>query len=274
MNRFFLRTAGVLVAILMATSAFVGSVNAGTAVAAAGSASATADTVATVNATLSDSMRITLDRYSVPAGTVRFLVTNAGQSTHELVVLKTDLAQDQLVADPDEAGRVEEQVHMGETGDIPGGRFTGFELQLGPGSYVIICNELGHYTAGMHVAFTVYQPVVNVSLSDSMTISLDRSTIYAGTVTFAVTNRGAITHEFVVLATSLAPDELPASDEPGMISEEANIGETGDIPAGRFSGLALDLAPGTYLVICNEPGHFAAGMHFQLIVLPLPSGDE
>ena len=49
------------------------------------------DSVTIVKATLSDSMQITLDRYSVPAGQVRFLVTNAGHSTHELVVLKTDL---------------------------------------------------------------------------------------------------------------------------------------------------------------------------------------
>ena len=147
------------------------------------------DSVTIVKATLSDSMQITLDRYSVPAGQVRFLVTNAGHSTHELVVLKTDLAADQLVANPDEPGKVEEQVHMGETGDIDGTRFNGLQLELGPGSYVIICNEPGHYMAGMRVAFTVYQPTVNVSLDDHMAITLDRSTVYAGRVLFAVTNR-------------------------------------------------------------------------------------
>jgi len=33
-----------------------------------------------------------------------------------------------------------------------------------------------------------------------------------------------------------------------------------DIDAGRFSGNELDLTPGTYVVVCNEPGHYAAGM--------------
>lgn len=231
--------------------------------------------VTTVTARLSDDMHISLDRYSVPAGTVRFLVTNAGRSTHELVVLKTDLAADQLVADPDQAGKVEEEVHMGETGDVAGGLFSGLQLQLGPGNYVLICNEIGHYMGGMHVAFTVYQPLVNVSLDDHMTITLDRTTIYAGPIVFGVTNGGAMVHEFVVLQTNTRPEALePNPDEAGKIIEEGNIGEIDGVAAGRFSGLALDLTPGTYLLICNEPGHFAAGMYVEFTVIDSPGGDE
>jgi uncharacterized cupredoxin-like copper-binding protein len=265
------RIASVLVTVAALALAGLG----GSASAATAPAISVGGGVTIVNATLSDGMHISLDRYSVPAGTVRFLVTNAGQTTHELVVLKTDLPADQLVADPDEAGKVEEQVHMGETGDIAGGRFSGLELQLGPGNYVIICNELGHYMAGMRIAFTVYQPFVNVSLDDHMTITLDRTTIYAGPIVFAVSNRGEVIHEFVVLQTSTSPDAMqPDPDEAGKIIEEANIGEIDGVPAGRFSGLALDLAPGTYLLICNEPGHFAAGMYVQFTVLASPGGDE
>jgi len=67
---------------------------------------------------------------------------------------------------------------------------------------------------------------------------------------------------------------LADPEEPSRISEDTNIGETGDIPAGRYSGLALDLAPGVYTVICNELGHFGAGMHLTLVILPAPGGDE
>jgi len=268
-----LRTASVLVAMALTLAGLGGIASADAQVAA--SRAATADPVTTVTATLSDDMRITLDRYTVPAGDVLFLVSNAGRSTHELVVLRTDLAAGDLVADPDEAGKVEEETHMGETGDISGERFNGLQLRLGPGSYVIICNELGHYMAGMHVSFTVTQPIVNVALDDSMTITLDRTLIYAGPIVFGVTNHGSIEHEFVVLATSTAPSEMLADpEEPSRISEDTNIGETGDIPAGRYSGLALDLAPGVYTVICNELGHFGAGMHLTLVILPAPGGDE
>jgi len=269
-NRIRIASALITGAVL-ALAGFGGSASAGVATAA----TSPNDSVTTVTATVGDDMRITLDRYSVPAGNVRFLVTNTGAFTHELVVLKTDRAADQLVANPDEAGKVVEQVHMGETGDISAGRFSGLGLPLGAGHYVILCNEIGHYMAGMHVDFTVTAAVVNVSLDDSMRITLDKNVIYAGPVLFAVSNRGAAIHEFVVLATAVPADMIPFDpEEPTKVSEDTNIGETGDITASRFSGLTLDLAPGVYTVICNEPGHFMAGMHATLIVLDAPSGDE
>ena len=270
-----IRLSSVLVTIgVLALSGFGGPANARSSDSViAPSVTAAQQTV--VKATLSDDMRLTLDRYTIPAGNVLFLVTNSGGVTHELVVLKTDLAADKLVANPDVAGKVEEEVHMGETGDIAGGRFNGLSLQLGAGNYVIICNEIGHYMSGMRVAFTVTAPVVNVSLDDKMVITLDRSTVYEGVVTFAVSNRGAAIHELVVLATDIAFDQLPAdTEQAGKISEEFNIGETGDIPASRFSGLQLILGPGVYMVICNEIGHFSSGMHATFIVLPAPAGDE
>jgi len=265
------RVASILVTIaLLALAGFGGSASAGN----DSPATATNDSVTIVNATLGDDMR-TLDRYSVPAGNVLFLVANTGKSTHELVVLKTDLAADQLTADPTQPGKILEQVHMGETGDIPAGRFSGLGLPLGAGRYVILCDEIGHYMAGMRVEFTVTASVVNVSLDDSMTITLDRNIVPAGPVVFAVSNRGAVIHELVVLATDARPDQIPLDPaEPAKVSEKTNIGETGDIPASRFSGIGITLQPGVYTVVCNEPGHFMAGMHATLIVLPAPSGDE
>jgi uncharacterized cupredoxin-like copper-binding protein len=268
-----LRIASLGVALVLAFANLGGS--AASATSEGSDASTSSDGATLVRATLADTMRVTLDRYTVRAGKVLFLVTNAGKLTHELVVLKTDMTADMLTANPDVPGKVIEDLHMGETGDIDGGRFNGLELTLGPGHYVILCNELGHYMAGMHLDFTVVEPMVNVSLNDNLTITLDRATVYAGPIVFGVTNRGAMTHEFIVLATSAtAADLLASSEEPGKVSEDANIGETGQIPAGRFSGLALTLEPGTYTVICNEPGHFAGGMHLELTVLPLPGGDE
>ncbi len=267
-----IRVAGILITIAaLATAGLGGSAKADS----TSPAIATNDSFTTVNATVGDDMRVTLDRTSVPAGTVRFLVTNTGVTIHELVVLKTDLAADQLATDPEQAGKVVEEIHMGETGDIPAGRFSGLGLPLGAGHYVILCNEIGHYMAGMRVDFTVTAAVVTVSLDDSMNISLDKNVIYAGPVVFAVSNRGAAIHEFVVLATGVSPDLIPFDPaEPTKVSEDTNIGETGDIPAFRFSGLGIDLAPGVYTVICNEPGHFMAGMHATLTVLAAPSGDE
>jgi uncharacterized cupredoxin-like copper-binding protein len=260
---------------VLALAGLRGVADAATVAPAPAPASTAAEPFTIVTATVGDDMRVTLDRYSAPAGEVRFYVTNAGKLTHELLVLKTDLPADKLVASAEVAGKVQEHVHMGETGDIDGGRFNGLALQLGPGNYVLLCNQLGHYMAGMHVAFTVTQPLVNVTLDDHLTITPDRSTVYEGPIVFAVTNNGSMTHELLVMATSAAPQDMPANPEnPMKVSEDTNIGETGDIEPGRFSGLGLTLAPGTYMLICNQPGHFAGGMHHQLIVLPLPAGDE
>jgi uncharacterized cupredoxin-like copper-binding protein len=100
-------------------------------------------------------MKIALDRSSVSAGTVEFSVTNAGKVTHEVVVLKTDLPEGQIPADAAEPGKVSEDASVGETGDMAPGAVKNVTLDLAPGKYVLICNQPGHYAAGMHVAFTV-----------------------------------------------------------------------------------------------------------------------
>ncbi len=33
-----------------------------------------------------------------------------------------------------------------------------------------------------------------------------------------------------------------------------------NVEAGKSQSRAIDLAPGTYLFVCNIPGHFKAGM--------------
>lgn len=107
----------------------------------------------TVNATLTD-MKITVDRTSIAAGPVTFVVKNTGGMEHELVVIQTDVAQDKL-ATGDEAGKMDETGNLGETGTMIAGGSNTFTVTLPTGHYVLICNEVGHYTSGMHMAFTV-----------------------------------------------------------------------------------------------------------------------
>ena len=49
-----------------------------------------------------------------------------------------------------------------------------------------------------------------------------------------------------------------------MVDEVENL-----VPDGR-STLTVDLSPGTYLVICNLPGHYARGMSAVLTVAASP----
>ena len=108
----------------------------------------------TVNATLTE-MKIVLDRTSIPAGPITFVVKNNGTMEHELVVIQTDLAEDKLPPDVEEPGKVDETGNVGETGEVKPGESKTFTITIPAGHYVIMCNEAGHYSAGMHLTFTV-----------------------------------------------------------------------------------------------------------------------
>jgi uncharacterized cupredoxin-like copper-binding protein len=100
-------------------------------------------------------------------------------------------------------------------------------------------------------------------------IALDSSTTSAGSVTFDITNQGPSVHEFVVFKTDLAPEDLPLNDD-GTVDEEGkgvkHIDEVEDIAAGANETLTTNLDAGSYVVICNLPGHYQQGMHAPLTV--------
>ena len=89
------------------------------------------------------------------------------------------------------------------------------------------------------------------------------STVANGPVTFNVSNAGKVEHEFVVIKTS-----KPASDllKGGEADETGNVGEIGSVKPGQTKPLKLKLAVGHYALICNLPGHYAAGQYADLTV--------
>ena len=90
----------------------------------------------------------------------------------------------------------------------------------------------------------------------------------AGVMAFVVTNGGKIHHEFVIVSGDPTGTK---GDAPGRVSEANHIGgdsgpEIGDIAPGQTKELTVTLPAGTYTAMCNLPGHYAAGMHFQFTV--------
>lgn len=210
-------------------------------------------------------MSIDMPWQSAIAGPVTFSVTNTGTVTHELVVLKTDLDEANIPPDPNEVGRVSEDASVGESGDVAPGATVTFTLDLSAGHYVLICNEPGHYAAGMHTTFWVATRV-DVDLVE-MQLLVTPVTVPAGPVLFAVHNAGTVVHEMIIIKTDTAFDQLPADpDEVGMVSEDGAIDEAGDMDPGRWSSVWLYLTPGNYVLICNEPGHYAAAMRLAFTV--------
>lgn len=88
----------------------------------------------------------------------------------------------------------------------------------------------------------------------------------AGTVEFTISNTGRRTHEFKVIQTARAPDRLPL--EGRRASEAGKVAELPPIQPGRRSVLLLRLAPGSYVLLCNLPGHYRRGMAAGFAVTP------
>ena len=105
------------------------------------------------------------------------------------------------------------------------------------------------------------------------------ATVPAGDVTFVVKNNGTIVHEAVVLKTNIPYDKLPVTyggDPPApvttggdKVSEDANIGETGDPdlePGGTRTFTIKNMTAGNYVIVCNIAGHYAKGMRAPFTV--------
>jgi uncharacterized cupredoxin-like copper-binding protein len=107
---------------------------------------------------------------------------------------------------------------------------------------------------------------------DEWTITLGETSGASGEITFDISNEGAKVHEFVVFQTDLAEDQLPTTTEEGeIIVDEAGEGltavdEVEDIAPGSDASLTVNLQPGTYVVLCNRPGHWENGMHATFTV--------
>jgi uncharacterized cupredoxin-like copper-binding protein len=119
---------------------------------------------ATVNVVVGDTkgldgpMTLTATPDSLPAGDVTFTVKNTGTIDHEVVVLKTDTAFDQLAVGKSEPDKVDESASVGETGDpaLKPGETRSFTVKaMTAGKYVLVCNIEKHYAMGMRAPFTV-----------------------------------------------------------------------------------------------------------------------
>ena len=105
--------------------------------------------------------------------------------------------------------------------------------------------------------------------SQGMTLSTDH--VKAGKVLFEVKNASNdMVHEFLILKTDLAIDQFPIDpQDPSKVDENKLNGVkelSSDLDPGKSGKLVMDLAPGRYVVFCNQPGHFAGGMHLVLTV--------
>ena len=105
---------------------------------------------------------------------------------------------------------------------------------------------------------------VGEGMPKTFTLSLTRTRVPAGKVTFRVSNHGPITHELLVIRTKLDSAALPGPAQ--RVSEAGIVLDSGDVRAKNAKTLSAKLSPGHYVVICNLPGHYAGGMRADLTV--------
>ena len=88
---------------------------------------------------------------TAPGGLVTLNVSNEGPTTHEFVIVRTDLAHGGLPIGTDGL-RVDEDglEPVDEIEGIEDGTSGQATVRLEPGNYVFFCNFEGHYLAGMH----------------------------------------------------------------------------------------------------------------------------
>lgn len=103
------------------------------------------------------------------------------------------------------------------------------------------------------------------------------TTVPGGQVSLVLRNAGTRPHELVVLPLGtgqVAGQRTVGSDD--KVSESGSLGEVhqvcpadtgvdGTVPGG-IATVTLTLAPGSYEVVCNLPGHYRAGMYATLTV--------
>jgi uncharacterized cupredoxin-like copper-binding protein len=104
-----------------------------------------------------------------------------------------------------------------------------------------------------------------------MSVRLDKPTVKAGAITFDVTNwsRGVL-HEVLVVSVDNPSAPLPYDYSQARVPEEQVkvLGEAADLQPNMSKTFQLTLGPGSYLLICNVPGHYATGMWVPLNVTP------
>ncbi len=90
----------------------------------------------------------------------------------------------------------------------------------------------------------------------------------AGEVKFTIENKGTIGHEFLVVRTDILDGQIPLDGDHFAEPSEGLevIDEIGEYPAGTTELLVLSLEAGNYQLVCNLPGHYAAGMHTSFVV--------
>jgi uncharacterized cupredoxin-like copper-binding protein len=135
---------------------------------------------------------------------------------------------------------------------------------------VLVATTIAGFTWGASRGSTT-QPFPSITVTESdFTLRLSASRASAGPITLVVRNQGPSAHELVVFRTTLAFSALPIGAD-GNVDEASpqleKVADSGtNIAPGQSRTIYAFLTPGSYVFICNLPGHYRLGMRAALLV--------
>jgi uncharacterized cupredoxin-like copper-binding protein len=150
-------------------------------------------------------------------------------------------------------------------------------LRHGQGRVTSRCSAPAHLPgAAVHVSLMDMGHRGMMAAHHRMMLRVAPGTVPAGAVSLAATNLGSRRHELVLMPLeSWQNFGQRATHSGGKVLERGSLGEASrSCGAGVGEGLrpgttgwvTLDLAPGHYELLCNEPHHYARGMYAELVV--------
>jgi uncharacterized cupredoxin-like copper-binding protein len=136
---------------------------------------------------------------------------------------------------------------------------------------VLLVTTVGAIAWGASQSGASVTPFPSITATESdFTIHLSASHVAAGPFALVANNRGPSAHELVVFRTSLALNKLPLDSAGNIIEDSSQLVKVADsgtnVAPGQSRTLYTVLTPGTYVFVCNLPGHYRLGMRAALVV--------
>ena len=101
-------------------------------------------------------------------------------------------------------------------------------------------------------------------------VGLSRTTFDRGRYTFHIANVGSVQHELIAFKLPSAGSVVPLDAKNDVNEEASSLDKATDgdnIDPGKQQTRTIDLtSPGTYVFMCNLPGHYHLGMHIVVTV--------
>jgi uncharacterized cupredoxin-like copper-binding protein len=137
------------------------------------------------------------------------------------------------------------------------------------GALILTAGAAGAATAPQSVDIKLQDSTTDPSITN-MRMVLDHATVKPGRVTLTADNQSkTLVHE-VLIARDAHAAALPFNAKTDRVIEKRThpLGEIPDLTPGKSGSLTVDLKPGTYMLFCNQPGHYKDGMYAKLVVAP------